>query len=344
MRAAVLREQKHFELEEIPLPAPGPGQVRIEIEACGVCGSDLHYYNGGMLPLGLTPGHEIAGRVDAVGSGVTSPAVGDAVAVEPLQTCDDCEYCETGRDSICRDLQFIGFHTQGGMAQYIVLPARRAIPLAKDLDSAVAALTEPVAVSVHGLNRGSLEEGQRVLVLGAGTVGLVTLITAGSLGAGEVWVTARHAHQAELARRLGATRVLDERDAGPQELDRLGREVDFDLVVESVGGRADTLAGACMAARPGGTISVLGVFVDSPALAPFHSLLKELTLCWSNCYQRPPGNRSDFEVAAEIVDRERERLSQLTTHQLPLSKINDAFALANEKREGAIKVSVHPSQ
>ena len=343
MRAAVVREHRRFAVDEVELPEPGPGEVRLRIDACGVCGSDLHAYHGNMLSPGQTPGHEIAGQIDAIGSGVTDRAVGDPVAVEPLLTCGHCDCCKSGRDSICRDLRLIGFHTRGGMAERIVVPARRAIALAPGLDPSVAALTEPVAVSVHGLRRGRFEKGQRVLVLGAGTVGLVTLVAARSLGAGEVWISARHPHQARMARRLGAARVLDENEASPEQLDRLGREVDIDLVVESVGGRADTLCAASAAARPGGTISVLGLFTDSPLLSPFPLLLKELTLCWSNCYQRPPGDRGDFELAAEIVDRERESLSQLVTHRLPLGEVTEAFGLAADKRQETIKVSIVPS-
>jgi (R,R)-butanediol dehydrogenase/meso-butanediol dehydrogenase/diacetyl reductase len=243
-------------------------------------------------------------------------------------------------DSICREMRVYGIHVAGGLAEQIVISAWRAHPLAAGLDPAVAALTEPVAVAVHGLARGGFEKAQRVLILGAGAVGLITLVTAQSLGAREVWITARHAHQADRARALGATRVIDERDATASDLDRLGRETDIDLAVETVGGSADTLTTAAAAVRPGGSISVLGMFLQSPALSPFALLLKEVNLCWSNCYHRAPGQTPDFRVAANVVDAERERLASLITHRVSLADVDSAFASASDKRSGAVKVSV----
>lgn len=312
----------------------------MRLEACGICGSDLHFLHGGLIRPGQTPGHEMAGRIEALGRGVTDLSVGQPVAVEPLESCGQCRPCRAGMDSICRAMRIHGIHGAGGLAEQIVVAAARAYPLAADLDPAVAALTEPVAVAVHGLARGGFEKGQRVLILGAGAVGLVTLVAARSLGAGEIWITARHAHQADRARALGADRVIDERDATANELDRLGRETDIDLAVETVGGTADTLVDAAAAVRPGGSISVLGLFMQTPALSPFALLQKELSLCWSNCYHRPRGQTPDFRIAADVVDRERERLATLITHRVPLREIDTAFARAADKRAGALKVSV----
>lgn len=340
MRAALFESGRHFALGERSVAEPAAGQVRVRIEACGICGSDLHYVSAGFIRPGQTPGHEMAGRIDALGPGVQGLTLGQRVAVEPLESCGQCRACRAGMDSICREMRIYGIHVAGGLAEQIVIPAERAHPLAAGLDPAVAALTEPVAVAVHGLARGSFEKDQRVLILGAGAVGLVTLVAARSLGAGEVWITARHAHQAERARALGATRVIDERDATAGDLDRLGRASDIDLAVETVGGSADTLATAAAAVRPGGHISVLGMFLQSPELPPFALLLKELNLCWSNCYQRVPGRAPDFRVAAEIVDRERERLATLITHRVRLADVDAAFARASDKQSGALKVSV----
>jgi 2-desacetyl-2-hydroxyethyl bacteriochlorophyllide A dehydrogenase len=343
MRAARLGEAREMETGELPLLEPQPGEVRVRVEACGICGTDLHTLHGGLMPIGHTPGHEVAGRIDALGADVKGLSEGDSVAIEPLVSCGTCVDCRAGRDSICRKVMLRGVHLPGGMAEQLVVSADRAIPLADGISPAVAALTEPMAVAVHGLDRGALTRGERVLVLGAGAVGLVSLVAAQSLGAGEVWITARYPHQAELAKNLGATRVLREDEADPMSLDALSREVDFDLIVESVGGQANTLLAAASAARPGARIAVLGLFVTSPELAPLSLLLKELTLAWSNCYHRPTGERSDFTRAAEIVDRERERLSMLITHELPLEEVGKAFAIAANKSSGSVKVSVRPS-
>jgi threonine dehydrogenase-like Zn-dependent dehydrogenase len=344
VRSAVVSDAGHFAIESLPVPEPGPDAVRVRVEACGICGSDLHFYNAGLFRKGHTPGHEIAGRIEALGADVAGLEIGEPVAVEPIQSCGHCAQCLAGQDSICRDARLLGVHQPGGLSDRILVPADRVYRLAPELDPAVAALTEPLAVSVHGLERGRFEKGQRVLVLGAGAVGLVTLVAAQSLGAREVLVTARYAHQAERARALGANRVLDERDTDLASLDRLGRETDIDLVVETVGGRADTLRSALAASRPGAHVSVLGLFMEPPQLDPLPLLQKELTLCWSNCYHRPPGRPADFETAAAIVDAERDRLSPLVTHRLPLERTGEAFRAAADKRAGAVKVSVLPDQ
>jgi L-iditol 2-dehydrogenase len=341
MSAAALNGPRSITVERRPVPEPGPGEVRLRVEACGLCGSDLHFFHlGGMVP-GITPGHEMAGHVDAVGDGVVGLRAGDRVAAEPLSSCGSCDYCRAGRDSICPQVQVFGLHRDGGFAEYVVLPARRLFAVPADLDPRIAALSEPMAVAVHGLRLGRLQAGQRVLVLGAGTVGLLTARAADALGAGEVWLTARHPHQAELGRKLGATRVLGEAEASPEDLCALGREAPIDLVVETVGGTADTLRVAAEAVRPGGTISVLGIFLGDVALDTLPLLIKETTLTWSNCYSHTTED-ADFETAVQLVGRHRDLLASLSTHQVPLDDVARAFALAEDKKAGAVKVTVLP--
>jgi L-iditol 2-dehydrogenase/L-idonate 5-dehydrogenase len=342
MRAARVRGPQQFGIDEVPVPEAGAGEVRVHIEACGICGSDLHFHRDALHPVGHTPGHEMCGVVDALGPGVDELAPGDRVAVEPLSSCGECAPCRAGRDNVCRAMKVLGIHGPGGFAEYVVVPARRLFGLPSDLDPAIGSLTEPVAVSVHGLARGGFEKGQRVLVLGSGAVGLVTILAARHLGAGEVWASARYDVQARSARDMGADRVLMESEADPTALARLGRERDVDLVVETVGGRADTLRAAGAAIRPGGTVSVLGMFLGAVEVDPFPLLLKEGTLAWSNCYDRQGAGPADFETAAALVADERERLSRLLTHRVPLERIAEAYRLASDKRSGAVKVSVLP--
>jgi threonine dehydrogenase-like Zn-dependent dehydrogenase len=341
MRAAVARGKQALAVEFVPRPEPGAGEVRVRIEACGLCGTDLHLFAGGFAP-GHTPGHEIAGRVDALGAGVRELSLGDPVAVEPLLSCGACVPCRTGRESICPQLRLLGVHVAGGFAEYVVVPARRLFPVPRDLDVRLAALAEPVAVVVHGLRRGGLASGARVLVLGAGAIGLLTVLAARAAGASEVLLTARHAHQAELGRSLGATRVLAESEANLQGLMALGKRAPADLVVETIGGHADALRGAAWALAPGGTISVLGVFTAPITLDGYPLLLKEGTLAWSNCYARERG-RADFSDAIHLIDGERERLGPLLTHTVALDQIADAFSIASDKKAGAVKVTVIPS-
>jgi L-iditol 2-dehydrogenase len=341
VKAAVLRAAGRVEIVEKPVPEPGPGEARVRIEACGLCGTDLHFYASGPMIADVTPGHEMAGRVDALGEGVAEFSVGDRVVVEPLSTCGTCAPCRRGRDSICTRLQLFGLHRDGGFAEYVSVPARRLFRTPDELEPRLAALAEPVAVVIHGLRRGRLEAGERVLVLGAGTLGLLSLVAARDAGADEVWISARHEHQAELATELGAHRVLREPEAEPADLARLTAETPFDLVVETVGGRADTLRAAGGAVGPGGRIAVLGVFMAPVTVDTLPLLLKESDLLFSNCYDRTH-ERVDFEAAIDLIARHRERLASIATHRVPLDEIADAYNLAAEKKRGVVKVSIHP--
>ncbi len=339
MRAAVFRGEGRIGVERLPRPEPAAGEVRVRIEACGICGSDLHLLQNGLYPPGIVPGHEFVGRVDAVGPDVDFLADGTRVAVEPFRSCGHCVYCRGGRDPLCPEARVLGISQAGGLAEYAVVPVRRLFPVPGDLDASLAALAEPTAVAVHGLRRGALASGQRVLVLGAGSVGLVTLAAARALGAGEVWVTARHAHQAALARALGAHEVLGEDAATPHALGSLGNEMPFDLVVETVGGRAETLDAAGAAVRPGGAVSVVGFFLGRTEIDPLPLMLKEATLAWSYCYAHQEED-ADFAEAIRILDRERHVLGDLVTHRLPLDAAPRAFQIAAERHAGALKVSV----
>jgi threonine dehydrogenase-like Zn-dependent dehydrogenase len=341
MRAAVSPGAGRIELTRIPIPEPAPGEVRVRVLACGICGSDLHFFRAGFWAGGTTPGHEMAGEIDALGDGVRSLARGDRVAIEPLRSCGACDECRSGQDVRCRKLAILGVHCAGGFADYVTIPERRAFRVTSDLDPALAALAEPTAVVVHALRRGSLLAGQRVLVLGAGSVGLLAALAARELGAGDVLVTARHPHQAELASALGATRALRESEAGERELTGLGREAPIDLVIETVGGCADTLRLAASAVRPGGQVVVLGLFTQPVALDTLPLLLKETTLIWSNCYARGPGE-PDFATATGLLARRRGALAQLARHRVPLDEIARGFALASDKKAGTVKVSVLP--
>lgn len=319
-------------VEERPLPEPGPGEVRVRLRACGICGTDLHFRRAGLWPPGRTPGHEMAGAVDALGAGAQGWRPGDAVAVEPLQSCGRCDSCRQGRGATCPELQVFGIHRDGGMAEYVCVPAGRLFAVPADLPPRLAALAEPMAVAVHGLRRGRLEAGQRVLVLGAGSIGLLSVAAARALGAGEVWLTARHPRQAALGERLGAARVLGEEET-PSEC--------ADLVVETVGAGADTLIQAGRCARRGGVISVVGVFMGRVEIEALPLFLKENTLTWSNCYLHAHEG-ADFETAIGLISERREALAGVTSHGVPLEEIDRAFQIASDKKSGAVKVTVLP--
>ena len=333
---------KRMELARRSLEAPAEGEARLRIEACGICGSDLHIYRApDLVAEGMTLGHEMVGVVECVGEGVSEWRPGDRVSVEPLLSCGRCEMCRQGYDNRCPEYGIIGMHQPGGFSEKIVVPARRLYGVPEHLSAPVAALSEPVAVVVHALKLGGFVAGQRILVLGGGSLGLLTVAVARLWGAGDVVLTARHPHQAELGRRLGAGEVFAPGALSSTEVPELLRSRPPHLVVETVGGEADTLLSATAAIGPGGTVVVLGVFSGEIRLEPMPLLKKEVALRWSLCYSRPEAG-ADFSEAIRLLGAHPDLFGSILTHELPLAEIGRAFALADDKSSGAIKVTVVP--
>ena len=337
MRAAFCRGPQRLLVDEVERPAPGPGEVLVRVRNCGICGSDLHWWHEPAMAPHVCPGHEIAGEVAAAGAGVTTLAEGDAVALEGITACAGCRYCLAGDYHLCRRLGLVGITMAGGFAEYLTMPARHCFRVPAGIDFPTAALCEPLAVAVHGVRLGGLEIGQRVAILGAGTIGLMAVVAARAGGAGEILVTARRPQQKAAALALGADRVLDE---GASIGDAL--EAPVDLVIETVGGGGETLHAAVEACRPGGTVSVLGVFTGSPTFPAIPVLLKEVRLVGSFVYSRA-GARADFDLALDILQRQGAAIARsVVTHRVPLEQIESGFRTAADKTTGAIKVTIEP--
>lgn len=337
MRAAEFSGPGCVALAERDSEEPGVGWVRLGVTAAGICGSDLNVLRGLLMPNeGVRPGHEIAGIVDAVGDGV-AVETGAAVAVEPLLVCGSCSHCRTGFTNRCESLLAVGLTAPGGMAEFLNVPASCLHPLPDDLDRHVAALSEPLGVSFRGVRLGEVDVGSQVAVLGCGTIGLLAILVARDAGAREIFATARYPKQAELARALGATQVFT---TAAELLEAVGDQL-VDVVIESVGGTADTLTEAMSIARPGARIVVLGAFEGTPSIPATALMARELTLVGSMCYARDR-RVGDFALALDVLGRHRGLLSELITHRFSLDQVSQAFDTAADKKAGAIKVLVIP--
>jgi 2-desacetyl-2-hydroxyethyl bacteriochlorophyllide A dehydrogenase len=339
MHAAFCTQPGSFELRDIERPTPRAGEAVVKVRSCGICGSDLHFFHGSFPAPSVCPGHEISGEVSDVGEGVSALRAGDRVAIEPLQVCRECWACRTGDYQLCKKLRIFGTSRDGGFAEYVRVPAYAVFPLPSAVDFEVGALTEPLAVAVHALRLANVRIGHRVLVLGAGTIGLLSVAAARAAGA-EVWITARHAHQGAAATALGAARVFTGPDLDAEVTSAVQREP-VDIVVETVGGTADTINDAIHLVRPGGSIVVLGVFMTAPAFNALGLMLKEVRLIGSLTYGRS-GPRADFDVALQLLADAPERFRQLITHRFALADITHGFETAADKRSGSIKVAIQP--
>ena len=339
MKSAFSNESHKVELREVPTPAPQAGEALVRVRNCGVCGSDLHWFSGGFPPPPVCPGHEISGEVVDIGAGVTELAAGTRGAVEPMARCGRCAYCRNGNYQLCPEFQIFGTHRDGGFAEHVLVPAYALFPLPAALDFEVGALTEPLAVCVHGVRLGGVAIGDRVLVLGAGTIGLLSVLAARAAGATEVGITARHPHQGTMAKRLGATHVFSTTGEGTGQLNEWQSDCPIDAVIETVGGTAETLMDAVGAVRRGGTVVVLGVYTSAPSFPALAMVIKEVRLVGSLTYGRA-GVKADFDIALQILAANAPLAQEVITHRYPLAEIQSALEAAADKRSGAIKVTV----
>jgi (R,R)-butanediol dehydrogenase/meso-butanediol dehydrogenase/diacetyl reductase len=263
-----------LQLTTVDDPTPSPGEVVVAVEACGICGSDLHVVDALPMP-GHVLGHEVAGTVAAVGEGVDGWAEGDPVMPLSLATCGRCEACLAGRPRKCATAQMLGVETPGGYAEYVTAPAHDLVALPPDLDLGVAALTEPLAVARHAVGRGGLTPGESTLVLGAGPVGLAVALWLRRLGAGAVVVSDPQPGSRAKAEALGVDLALDPTagDLGTQLADA-GLTAPS-LVLECVGlpGLADQAAAV---AALDGRVVVVGVCMAEDRYVPYTSMAKEL--------------------------------------------------------------------
>jgi 2-desacetyl-2-hydroxyethyl bacteriochlorophyllide A dehydrogenase len=320
---------------EIVDQEPGPlepGWVRLRVEACGICGSDLHFWHGDLpRPMGTAPGHELVGTV------VDGPAGLPDVryAVSPNVSCGKCAFCLSGRSNLCgRAGPGIGLGRNGGLAEVVDAPLVNLAPIPDGVGPVIASLTEPLAVTVRGIGLARVDVDTKVLVLGAGAIGLCAALVARDR-ADQVAITARYPHQRAAAESLGVT-VLNEDEAIPW-----GKEHRPDVVVESVGGAASTITDAVRVVGRGGRIVVMGTFSKPMPVDLQRLMMKEVALVGSFCYgsgEREP----EFTTAARLTGRWCDDLGAITTHQFPLDDVSSAFRAASDKTTGAIKVTLTP--
>lgn len=307
---AVRCEGREIRVMDVPAPS-GPG-VRVRVKAAGVCGSDLHML--GQVQ-GITLGHEIAGITDD----------GTPVAVEPLAPCGRCAPCVEGDYNLCVDSigMLHGAGLDGGMADEIRVSPRALVPLPSGLPIRDASLVEPLAVMVYALRRAGLRSNQRVAVIGGGTIGLCAVAAVHASGA-EVALVARYDAQREAGERLGAVQAVGQ----------------YDLVVEAAGSES-ALAQAVELAKPGGKVSIPGIYWQPVLLPGLAMLTKQVDLLPSLFYARGGVGR-DIDAAAATLAATPELPRAIITHRFPLDAAPEAFATAASRGSGAIKVVLEP--
>ena len=349
MRAAKYVGLRRLEVMLVDRPQPGPGEVQVAVEAAGICGSDLHSYRHPTperleaLMKGPARGHELAGTVTMVGEGVTRVKVGDRVGIEPLCGCEACPYCLRGDYHLCEKLEHIGGARSGGFAEYTVAPESKVFVLPDHVSTEEAALLDCFAVAVHALRRVPVTLSDRVLVVGAATIGLSVLQCARLASPRWLGVVGKYKEHLALAKELGADAVYDVEDPNWPSAMRRDSGGGADIVFETVGGGAGPLHTAIAGLAPGGTMGIVGSFRDIEV--PMRLLMrKEATLkwCWSYCLW---GSTPEYQIALDLLAQGKLRAKEMITHRLPLAQINEAFRLAADKATSrSIKVLVQPQR
>lgn len=333
MKAAVFRKLlAPLEIETLPDPSPGPGEVVVEVCRCGICGSDLHITEDPIfgVPAGTVLGHEYSGRVAAIGSKVEGVRAGEHVAVFPVHGCGRCATCLAGLPTWCRQMRFDG----GGYGQFSVAEPHQLVRLPQTLSLADGALVEPMAVSLHGIRLANAEAGARVLIVGAGPIGLAAAYWSRRLGAGRIAVTASSNRRAELALTLGAHVFVDPSDNSPAAVEAaLGGPPD--VVYECVG-KVGLIQRCIEYCRPRGTVVVLGLCTHPDTIMPFPLVVKELRLQASAFYEV-----RDFEMSADALEHDGDAPRAMVTDRIGLDALPEAFE-ALRQRSTQCKVLVDP--
>lgn len=339
MKAAVWYGGKDIRIENVPKPEIRDDEVLVRVRAAGICGSELHAYEGisERRKPPLVMGHEFAGEVADIGKQVEGFKKGDRVVIEPITRCGICEQCLRGRGNVCRNVKLLGLHVNGAFAEYVPAPARNSYKIPDNVSYEEASTSEPLAVAVHAANRAPVKLGDTVVIIGAGIIGLNTLQVAKLAGAGKVFVTDVVDYRLDFAKKLGADVVINSKIEDPvKRVMELTGTKGVDVALEAVGIQA-TVQQAMSMVGIGGKIIVIGMLEKTMPLGMLDVVVKELDIKGSYGYVP-----DDFKAALDIIDNRKADVKSLVTNVLPLNDIVKGFELLHKKVEGVIKVVLKP--
>ncbi|PKA41162.1 zinc-dependent alcohol dehydrogenase family protein [Rhizobium sullae] len=340
MKAVRLEATGRLAVSRVAKPVPEPGEVLVKVEACGICGTDRHLFLGEFPSKPpVTLGHEFTGIVEVAGEGVTAFRPGMRVTGDPNIACGRCPDCQRGRVNLCRNLQAIGIHRDGGFAEYVCIPEQQAFELPQSLVPLHGVFCEPLACCLHGVDLAEIKAGASVAVLGGGVIGLLVVQLARLAGATRVVLVTRNAAKRRLAEELGATVTVD-----PLAGDTAGLVTPDDGllpggadIVFECAGVTETMEQAPLLARRGGTVVVLGVMPQGAriSLQPFDLLFREIKLVNSFLNPFTHGRAADLIASGAI------KVEPLISRRIGLDDAPDA--IANPARNGEIRVIVVPA-
>lgn len=340
-RAAYMTDLDKMEIRDIEMPKAGAKEVLVELEYVGICGSDVHYFHDGRcgdykVEGDFMLGHECAGTVVELGEGVENLKVGDKVALEPGITCGQCEFCKTGRYNLCPDVQFLATPpVQGCYETYIAFPENMCFKLPENISTKEGALVEPLSVGMHAANQGDVKLGDSVVILGAGCIGLVTLLACKAHGATDITVVDVIPKRLDYAVKLGATRVINGKEVNAvEEMDKLTDGAGVDKVFETAGSPV-TIQQTPYMVKNGGTIVLVGISAQEKIEYNFAKIMAKEAKIESVFRYRNIYPQAIAAIADGMID-----VSGIVTHEFDFDDIQEAFDCAINNKDEVVKAVI----
>lgn len=327
MKALVIEKPNQALVKEVPIPEVGKNEIRIKVQASGICGTDIHIYRGDYLgSYPIIPGHEFSGIVDAVGEGATRFALADHVAVEPNLSCNNCSACFDNRPNFCENWQAIGVTRPGGFAEYVVVPESAAFSIGS-LDFAQGSFMEPLSCVLHGVQKAHVNLADKVLIMGAGPIGILLLKTVLTQGASEITQLDTNKGRLQLAKKSGANHI-------ETDVNKLHNE-EFDMVIDATG-VPFLLEKSIDLIRKGGTLLWFAVPKKDAtvSLKPFKIFEKGLHIVSSYTSVK------NSIQAVRMLENGKIDVSDLISHRLPLEKFVQGIETIENSEEGVLKVII----
>ena len=335
---AKLVKSKHFVLEEIEESVPGENEVLIKVVNCGICGTDIsaYYTKHAYIKCPIVLGHEFSGLIKQVGSKVKEFKIGQKVIVEPSLVCGRCYNCTNDRYNICQNLKVIGCQSDGAYSESLVVPAEKVLTLPEELSYEEGALIEPIAVGVHAVRRANLKEDDKIVIFGAGTIGIFVMQIAKAMGAGYTMIVDKDDFRLELAKKLGADYTLN---IGKEELAKIlfdkfgenGHDISFECT-----GTSQAINDIIDNAPNGSKIIQIGCFGTDITIRNLSNIQEhELEFIGSLMYKT-----NDFEEAIELLQNKKIKTEGVITHRFDLKDISSCFELIDKKTEPILKAMI----
>jgi len=343
VKALLLSHYNRLEIVDVPMPRPGPDEILVRVHACGICGSDVHGYDGSTgrrLPP-IIMGHEAAGTVAAVGATASQFRQGDRVTFDSTIYCGRCDYCRRGEVNLCDNRQVLGvstpdFRREGAFAEYVVVPERLTYKLGESVPFEHAAMIEPLAVAVHAVSLTKVDESTTAVVFGAGMIGLLVLQVLREKKCPRIYVVDLDDTRLQLAKHLGATATINAKTSDTlSDLQRLTEGASIDVAFEAVGS-TPTIANAIKAVRKGGAIVLIGNVAPTIELPLQAVVSKQLTLHGS------AASSGEYPECIELLRRAAVKLEPLITAVASLEEGPGWFDRLHAREPNLMKVILKP--